>query len=189
MGNFFTIIGAGIGLLVSVRALLSMSELEQVFLTQEQLIKLKLYRLISLSLYIGLLASDIYLIWNLIMRGKTIYTTDWNNVIGLGIFCAILGAIIISILSSIIEIFSRYHFKHKVYIQGTGDLYIHKMLNQDVCICLKDPNTDINRNNSESFLISISEIHKQPIIRTKIQRPQTKIQKLLRYNFAQSINT
>jgi hypothetical protein len=51
------------------------------------------------------------------------------------------------------------------------------MKNAEVCICSKDPNSDINKDDSESLLISLEDLMKKPIIKIKVQRPQTIIQK------------
>ncbi|MCM3729888.1 hypothetical protein M3226_30660 [Neobacillus cucumis] len=190
MSKIFSLIGAGIGLLVGVKALLSKSELEQAFLTQEQLIKLGLYRLISLSAFIGVLAADLYFMWSLMFRGKKYETTDWNYVLGLGIAWFIFGLMFVSMFTTIIvPVFAKYHFKYKVHIPGTGDVYIHKMMNPEVCICSKDPHQDINQDDSETYLFSFSDIQKLPIIKKKFQRPQTKIQRFLKYNSPEPVNT
>jgi hypothetical protein len=183
MNNLLTLIGAGLGVVVSFKALVSKSDFEQVFLTHEQVIKIKLYRLIGLSASLGILLADVYFIWTLIFKGKTFETTEWNYIIGLAILWFILGLMFIGFLTSILSnIFARYHYKYKVNVPGTGDVYILKMMNQDICICSKDPNSEIKQDDSESYLFSIEDIKCKPINKVKIQKPQSYIQKLIKYN-------
>lgn len=183
MNNIFTILGATFGLLVSIKALVSKSDLEQIFLTHEKILKMKFYRLIGLSAAIAILLPDIYFIWCLIYQGKTFQTVNWNFIIGLVFLIFLFSLMCLSILKSIIiGIFARYHYMYKVNIDDIGDVYILKMLNQSVCICSKDPNSNIKQDDSESYLIGLDLLMKKPLIKIKIQRPQNSIQKLIKYN-------
>ncbi|MGE7219243.1 hypothetical protein ACQKJC_22430 [Priestia koreensis] len=187
MNNLFTIFMAAFGLIISIKALVSKSDLEQVFLTQEQVIKLKFYRLIGLSASLGIVIADLYFLWLLIFKGKTFNTVDWSKIITISIIWSILGFLFFSVLSSIlISIFTKYHYKYKVNLEGTGDLYILKMMNPDVCICSKDPNSEFTQDDIESYLLSIENLRHKPIIRMKFQRPQNSFQKLIRYNLPEN---
>ncbi|MGI8383189.1 hypothetical protein [Robertmurraya sp. P23] len=183
MNSLLTTIGVGLGLFASIKALVSKSDLELVFLTQEQIIKLKLYRLIGLSASLGILITDIYFIWSLMFEDKTYKTIDWNYMISIFLLWFILGLMFISLLRSIINVvFSRYHYKYKVNIPETGDVYLLKMMTQDVCICSKNPNSQIDNDDSEAYLISIDDIKNRPLSKVKLQKPQSYIQKLIKYN-------
>ena len=183
MQNIFPLIGAGFGLLVSIKTLISKSDLEQVFLTPEQIVKMKFYRTVGFSASFGVLIADAYFIWCLILEGQTYRTVDWNIVFALALFSFILCLMFISIFQPLyLWIFSRYHYKYKIYIEGIGDIYILKMMNQDVCICSKDPNADFKQGDSDSFLLKLDDLMKKPLIKLRIQRPQSYIQKLIKYN-------
>jgi hypothetical protein len=183
LGKIITLFSAGIGLLVSFRVLISKSDLERVFLSPEQTTLMNFFRLIGISASIGILVADIYYVWFSFYEGKTTETIEWNFIAALGLVVFVLCLCFLDVFKKILFVFfARYHYKYKVNIENLGEVYIHKMMNAEVCICSKDPNSDIKKDDSESLLIRLEDLMKKPIIKIKVQRPQTVIQKLFKYN-------
>ncbi|MEH7544923.1 hypothetical protein [Neobacillus vireti] len=103
--EILTIVTAIIGAFVNGKALLSKSELEQVFLTHEQKIKFYYTKLFGLSTLIGLLVGDLYILWDLTINKKTAATANWNFAIALSFVIFICGLFTLGAIEKIIRIF------------------------------------------------------------------------------------
>lgn len=51
--------------------------------------------------------------------------------------------------------FIKHHFKYKVTINNFGDVYILRMMNQEICICSKDPNAFFVNNHKRQYLLQL----------------------------------
>jgi hypothetical protein len=180
---FISTITVVIGLFVSGKAMLSKSELEQVFLTHEQKIKMYYYKLFGLSSLIAIFGGYLYLLWNLTINKNTTETVNWGFVIGLSfvvfICCLISLGTVIQIFQNIII---KHHYKYKVSLDNIGDVYILRMMDKDICICSKDPNADFLTNNVESILIKLDDLIQKPLIKEKLEIPKMSFwQKIMEY--------
>lgn len=143
-----------IGIIVSGKALLSKSELEQVFLTHEQKIKMYFYKLFGLSGLIAFLVSDLYILWSITINKKTAEMVNWSFAFALALVIFICCLISLGTIEKVVQnFFIKHHFKYKVTLNNFGEVYILRMMNQEICICSKDPNAVFVRNDVESVLV------------------------------------
>lgn len=170
-----------IGIIVSGKALLSKSELEQVFLTHEQKIKMYYYKLFGLSGLIAFLVGDLYILWSLTLNKETAETVNWSFAFALAFVIFFCGLISLGTIEKIVQnFFIKHHFKYKVSLENLGDVYILKMMNEGICICSKEPNADFVGNDVESVLVKLDDLIKKPFIKEKIEKPYTSFwQKML----------
>jgi hypothetical protein len=172
--TLISIITVIIGLSVSGKALLSKSELEQVFLTHEQKIKLYYYKLFGLSGLIALLVGDIYILWSLTIDDKTLETSNWSFAFALSFVIFISCMISLGTLVRVIRnFFIKHHLKYKVNVTNIGEVYILRMMNKEVCICSKDPNADFMRNDVETILVKLDDLIQKPFMKEKLEVPKT----------------
>ncbi|WP_066065279.1 hypothetical protein [Neobacillus soli] len=156
---------------ISGKTLLSKSDLEQVFLTHEQKIKLYYIKLLGLSSLIGFLGGDLYILWNLTLNKKTAETANWNFAIALSFVIFICCLFTLGTVEKVIQNFIiQSHYKYKISLE-IGDVYILRMMNEQLCICSKDPNADFLRNDTESILVKVEDLIEKPLIREKHQIP------------------
>lgn len=154
--------------------------MEQVFLTHEQKIKLYYIKLISLSGLIAFLVADLYILWSLTFKGKTAETANWTFAIALSFVVFICCLISLGTIEKVIQnLLMKSHYKYKVTLDKIGEVYILKMMNEQLCICSKDPNADLYRNDMESILVRLEDLIQQPLIREEIQVPGRPIWKKL----------
>lgn len=181
--TFISIVTIIFGLILRGNALNSKSELEKVFLTHEQKLKMYYYNLFVLSGIIAFIGATIYIVWKVyIEKGTTILKmNDWSSAIALAIIIFICCLFSLgSILRLIQKIFFKHHFKYKVNLIDIGEVYILGMMNQEVCICSQDPNANWEMSNRASFLINLDNVMQQPLIKVRILKPQQSfIQKLI----------
>lgn len=169
-----SIITVLIGLFISGKALLSKTGLEQVFFTHEQKIKTYLLKLIGVSLLTAFLVGDLYVLWNLTFRNN-IETTNWNYAFGLSIIVFIFSIIFYRSIDKIIKtFFKKHHFKFKVNLEKIGEVYIVRMMNKEICICSKDPNAEILKN-EDFILVKLEDLIQTPFIKEKIATPKISI--------------
>lgn len=170
-----------VGITVSGKALLSKSELEQVFLTHEQKIKMYYYKLFGLSGLIAFLVSDLYILWSISINKKTAVTANWSFAFALSLVIFICCLISLGTIEKIVQhFFIKHHYKYKVTLNNFGEVYILRMMNQEICICSKDPNADLVRNNVESVLVKVDDLILMPLTKERLQRPSKSFwQKLL----------
>jgi hypothetical protein len=165
------------GLIVSGKALISKSEIEQVFLTNEQKIKMYYYKLFSLSGLIALMIGDLLIVWEVTIHKKTASTANWGLAIAVSfivfIFCLIfLGAVI----RVIYNFFIKHYYIYKVRLNEIGDLYILRMMNEEICICSKELIENIDdRNIGQFILVNLSDIIQKPLIKERHLIPQRNI--------------
>lgn len=161
-----------IGIAVSGKALLSKSELEQVFLTHEQKIKMYYYKLFGLSGLIAFLVGDLYILWSLTINKKTAETANWSFAFALALVIFICGLISLGTIEKIVQnFFVKHHFKYKVNLIDYGEVYILRMMNAEICICSKDPNADFIKTDVESVLVKLDGLIQTPFIKEKIDKP------------------
>ncbi|WP_316572059.1 hypothetical protein [Neobacillus sp. YIM B06451] len=178
--EFFTGAAGIVTAIISWKALLSKSDLEQVFLTHEQKIKLYYLKLISLSGLIAFLFGDLYILWSLTFKGKTAATADWNFAIALGFVVFICCLITLGAIEKVIQnLVLKSHTKYKVTLENIGEVYILKMMNEQLCICSKNPNADFYRNDIESILVRLEDLIQKPLIRVEIEVPKRPVLKKL----------
>jgi len=175
--TIITIVGILLGGVVSWHALNSTSDLEQVFLTREQKIKLYILNLIVLSGIISILSTIFYILWNGMFKEKL--EMDAVFLFGMAIFiiCLIsLGAIFRWIHNFAI----KHQYKYKVNLPGVGEVYILSMMNSEVCVCSEVPYENNEIGDSNSFLIKLETLMDNPLIKEKFLKPKRSIlQKLI----------
>lgn len=181
--TFISIVTIIFGLILRGNALNSKSDLEKVFLTHEQKLKMYYYNLFVLSGIIAFIGTIIYIAWKVyIKKGKTMLEmNDWGSAIALAIIIFVCCLFSLGSIIKLIEnFFLKHHFKYKVNLTNVGEVYILGMMNPDVCICSKDPNANWEMSNEASFLINLDSVMQQPLIKVKIFKPQQSfIQKLI----------
>lgn len=181
--TFISIITIIFGLILGGNALNLKSDVERVFLTHEQKLKMYYYNLFVLSGIIAFIGATIYITWKLyIEKEKAILEmNNWNSAIALAIIIFICCLFSLGTLIRLIQnFFIKYQFKYKTNLSDIGEVYILGMMNKEVCICSKDPNANWNMSNSTSFLINLDSVMRQPLIKEKIPKPQkSTIQKLI----------
>ncbi len=181
--TFISIVTIIFGLILRGNALNSKSDLEKVFLTHEQKLKMYYYNLFVLSGLMAFIGTMIYIVWKVyIKKGTTILEmNDWSSAIALAIIIFVCCLFSLgSILRLIEKVFIKHHFKYKVNLTNVGEVYILGMMNPDVCICSKDPNTNWEMSTEASFLIKLDTVMQQPLIKMRILKPQQSfLQKLI----------
>ncbi|WP_298468974.1 hypothetical protein [uncultured Psychrobacillus sp.] len=162
-----------VAVIISGKALLSKSELEQVFLTHEQKIKMHYYKLFGLSGLIAFLVSDLYILWSITINKKTAEMVNWSFAFGIALVIFICCLISLGTIERFVQNFLiMHHFKYKVTLNNFGDVYILRMMNQEVCICSKDPNVVFLRNDDiESILVKVDDLLLKPLTKERLQKP------------------
>jgi hypothetical protein len=168
------------GIFINGKALLTTSDLEQVFLTREQKIKMYYYQLFVLSILIAVFGGYIYLVWKWKVDGISVVSTNWSFAIALTIVIFICSYFTIgTILKLIHNFFIKEHYKYKVKLDKVGEVYILKMMSQDICICSKNPNANFLRDDKENILVKVDDIIRIPLIKTKHTKPSMSLWKKL----------
>ena len=165
------------GIAIKGKTLLSISDLEHLFLTNENKFKVYYLNLIYLSILVTFLLLDVYLIYRKNFTTQTFKNINWDFFVSYGIILFICILLTIGPILKRIGNFLKFHYMYKVSIEGIGDLYIHKMMNDQICICTKDPNDNINMANSMTYLIKIEDLIQKPLIKEKILKPQSPLWK------------
>ena len=161
-----------IGLVVSGNALLSKSELEQVFLTHEKKIKMYYYKLLGMSGLIAFLVSDFYILWSVSIDKKTAETANWSFAFALLFVILICCLISLGTIEKVFHNFLiKHHYKYKVNLNDFGEVYILRMMNEEICICSKDSNADFVDQDVESLLVKLDDLIQRPLIKERIQKP------------------
>ncbi|MED1471783.1 hypothetical protein [Bacillus salipaludis] len=172
-----------IGLIISGRALISKTELEKLFFTNEQKIKMYYYKLVGLSGLISILVGDLYILWNITFGTKTGEKANWGFAIALTFVIFICCLISLGNLERVVQnFFIKSHIKFKVNLENIGDVYVLRMLKEDICICSKDPNADYNKNDLESgyILVKLDDLINKSFIKEKHEKSNMSIwEKLL----------
>ncbi|MGD6969364.1 hypothetical protein ACQCVP_23555 [Rossellomorea vietnamensis] len=173
-----------VGTFVSGKALISKSEIEQVFLTREKKIKMYYYTLLVLSGLIAFLIGDLYILWHIFINDKTVETVNWNFAIALTLVVFICCLVTLGTLAKLIQtFFIKEHYKYKVQLINIGEVYIIGMMNEEICICSANPNAEFVREDLESILIKLDDLIHKPLTREKIEIPQkTTWQKIIQLN-------
>lgn len=179
--KFLSIITIVFGIILGGNVLNSKSDLEQTFLLQEQKIKMYYYNLFYLSGILAFIGVAFYTICReIIERHYKLEILDWKNAISLG---ALIFICCLFSLGSIIRLIQNFlishHFKYKVNLVDIGEVYILKMMNQETCICSKDPNAYFRSDNQEFILINLDNIKQQPLTRWEIKKPKQSFLKKL----------
>jgi len=180
--KFITIVTIILGVIFGGNALNSKTELERVFITHEQRLKIYYYNLFLLSGIIAFFVSLIYITWKTnLSDNKILETSDWSFSIVLGIFIFICCLISLgTIIRLINNIFIKHHYKYMINLKDIGEVYILSMMNPEVCICSKDPNTDLEMGDKASYLIKLDTVMQNPLTKKKILKPQRNLfQKLI----------
>jgi len=171
-----------VAITVSGKALLSKPELEQVFLTHEQKIKMYFYKLFGLSGLIAFLVSDLYILWSISINKKTAEMVNWSFAFALALVIFICCLISLGTIEKVVQnFFIKHHFKYKVTLNNFGDVYILRMMNQEICICSKDPNAAFVRDDDiQSILVKVDELILKTLTKERHQKPNKSFwQKLL----------
>lgn len=172
-----------VGLIVSGKALISKSEIEQVFLTNEQKIKMYYYKLFSLSGLIALFIGDLLIVWEVTIHKKTASGANWGLTAAVSsivfIFCLLFLGTVIRITYNM---FVKHYYMYRVRLNEVGDVYILRMMNEEICICSREPIENIDdRNIGQFILINLSDIIQKPLIKERHLIPQRSIwQKLFK---------
>lgn len=169
-----TTIVALITLILSVvfpgMALLSKSKVEKIFLTAEQLIKSHFYSLVTFSLYISMLFTDICWIWNYFFKKEVL---SWSFSLSLFILTFFISLITAHAISRfLVKFILKKHEKYKVSIEGIGFVYIIKMLNENTLLCSKEPNAEFIKGYDKYIIIKIDELNKRQLIKEKVTKPE-----------------
>lgn len=170
-----------ISLIVSGKALLSKTEIEQVFLTNEQKIKRYYFRLIVFSVSVAVFIGDVYFLWSIFFGDKTTQTVDWGLVFSITLIIFIICLAITGTIERLIQNFCIKHdfiFKVTFTDVNIGEVYILKMLNAEICICSKNANANLS-DTGELFLVKLDDLMKLSLSKEQVQKTeQSTIQKL-----------
>jgi hypothetical protein len=158
--------------IVNFNALTAKTRVEMELLTTENKIKAKYYSIIGLSFALSFLICDIYLI----IKNFSNSEVSWTYIVTLFVvlfigFLFFIGGTI----SFISNIFIKHHYKIKINIEDIGEVYIIKMLNENICLCSRDPNIELKGGNGEYIAIKLEDITKREIVVEKIVKPERKI--------------
>lgn len=130
---------------------------------------------------ISFLVGDLYILFSITIKKQTIETADWSFAIALALIIFICCLVTLGTVERIIQNFSiKYHYKFKVKLDTESEeVYILRMMNDEICICSKNPNSDLVKNDSESIFVKLDDLINKPLIKEKIEKPKlTFIQKI-----------
>lgn len=182
LGAIVTLILSFSSLIIQFQALLSKSELERVFMTDDQKIKRGYIRLFGISAALGFLVADLYYLWCVTFRGANVGMLNWPMITGMGVTVFALSLILYGPLEKIGRyIFERNHVRYKYEDRELGMIYITKMMNSEVCICCTDSTGDLNQNSTGTYLIKLDDIMKEQLIREEVPKAKNIFRKLFSY--------
>ncbi|MDQ0427695.1 NhaP-type Na+/H+ and K+/H+ antiporter [Planomicrobium stackebrandtii] len=136
--------------------------------------KVYYYRLSMLSFIIFIEAFCIIMLFS----GIENEVIDFNYVVAVFILSLLIALVSFLLVGKIIKVVQNFriksHYKFQIVLPevDSDNLYIIRMYNKDICICSKDPNSEINEESEKTYLIPLEDIMKKELTKTTWPLPE-----------------
>lgn len=156
--------------------LTSKSNFETQFLTDEQKRKVNIFSMIMISLIISAFTGVIYLVVRILMGRNVDSELLAESLILFFIVFYFSGFII----NKAVKIFFNFKKDQTIYsfIDSEDQIsyYIHGMMNENICICSKNPKTNIYKDKDiETYMFHLDDLRKVKIKSERIEKPITSL--------------
>jgi len=163
-------------LIISGISLLSKTDFESAFLTNDQVLKKRYLGMGEIAFFLTYVIILFYTLWMIFVL-KVKY--ELINKVDIA-FIAISTFIIIFILliissKKLSNFFVKNKTVFKVSIENLGEVYIIKMFDHTTCICSKNAFVNLNDSNQQLYLVRIEDMMKLPITKEIVSIPTRSI--------------
>ncbi|WP_214749260.1 hypothetical protein [Exiguobacterium sp. E.VS.2] len=158
-------------LFVSGMSLLSNTNFERRFLTDDQLLKKRYLSMGELAFYLTYILTFIYTLWVIFVSESLNMTNTILIFIGVFFITWILLMLYREIITNLLI---KNKIMLKVSIENLGEVYIIKMFDPATCICSKDAHVDLNDSSHPIYLVRMEDLIKLPITKEIVVIPPKK---------------